>query len=180
MQQQQPPRIVNVGILDDKEPLIFVQVYIYPDRNFQVFRKPTSPDEVFTLSQGIEVDRDLYWNISTALFDTAADLAEDDLPELFALVYFDEENPPFYPDMPPDPPEDHVDSEDPIVETPMAQEQMCVAYDPEAKCYECSNTFEDYDGIDDISAPSLDEALAIGIDRLNAIVSKTRPARKRW
>src|SRR5690348_5562005 len=61
------PQILNVDILDDKEPHVLVQKYIYPDRTFQVFRKPTSPDERFEVSRGVEIDPDMYWHVPFTL-----------------------------------------------------------------------------------------------------------------
>ncbi len=88
------PEVINVDILDDEEPHVLVQQYVFPDQTFQVFRKPTSPDEKFTLSPGEVIDPDLYWIVARTLFMTGEEL--DGISELFALVYLDEENPPTY------------------------------------------------------------------------------------
>ncbi len=58
------PEVINVDILDDEEPHVLVQQYVFPDQTFQVFRKPTSPDEKFALSPGEEIDPDLYWTVA--------------------------------------------------------------------------------------------------------------------
>jgi hypothetical protein len=156
------PLIVNVDVLDDREPTVLVQKDIYPDRTFQVFRKPTDEDEEFTVSPGVIVDRALFWGIGRPLFDTPDDLAllkdddEDDLLEVFALVYLDEDSPPVH------------KGEEP----PDSNEQVAVMFDPEAGTYVCENCFEDYEGIDDITAPTLDEAIALGVDRLHTILAK--------
>jgi hypothetical protein len=84
--------IVNVDLLDDDEPHILVQRYDTGKRVFQVFRKPTSPDEQFAVSPGISIDADLYWSFSSFLNDPPE--ADEDVPEIFASVYLDEENPP--------------------------------------------------------------------------------------
>lgn len=148
------PQILNVDILDDKEPHILVQKYIYPDRTFQVFRKPTSSNEQFEVSPGIEIDRDLYWPISILLFETADELDED-MYEFFATVYLDEDNLPGY-----DP--EHL---------PSAQEYLNISYDPESQLYCCEPPLAGYETLEGISAPTLDEALARGIDELHAILA---------
>src|SRR5260370_26862031 len=94
MEAHMQPEVINVDILDDEEPHVLVQQYVFPDQTFQVFRKPTSPDEKFALSPGEEIDPDLYWTVARTLFETGEEL--DGMPELFALVYLDDENPPVY------------------------------------------------------------------------------------
>src|SRR5258707_13504890 len=94
MEAHMQPEVINVDILDDEEPHVLVQQYVFPDQTFQVFRKPTSPDEKFTLSPGEVIDPDLYWIVARTLVMTDEEL--DGMSELLALVYLDEENPPTY------------------------------------------------------------------------------------
>lgn len=149
-----PPQILNVDILDDKEPHILVQKYIYPDRTFQVFRKSTSPDEQFAVSPGIEIDSDLIWPVSILLLESADDLDED-LDEFFATVYLDEDNPPTY------------DAND----LPQAEEYLNISYDSETQLYHCESPYTGYETLDSITAPTLDEAIAHGIDELHTILA---------
>lgn len=148
------PQILNVDILDDKQPFVFVQKYIYPDRTFQVFRKSTSPDEEFELSPGVEIDPDLFWGVGVILFNTPDEL-DDDMDELFALVYLDEENPPLY---------------DPELQNQVDPHVM-VAYSAGERRYYCEPTIVDYDGIEDISAPTLDEAITRAVDGLHTALA---------
>jgi hypothetical protein len=85
-------QIVNVDLLNDDEPHILVQRYDTGRRVFQVFRKPASPEEHFAVSPGIVVDDDLYWSFSSFLNDPPE--GDEHLPEVFASIYLDEENPP--------------------------------------------------------------------------------------
>ena len=147
------PEVINVDILDDEEPHVLVQQYVFPDQTFQVFRKPTSPDEKFALSPGEEIDPDLYWTVARTLFETGEEL--DGMPELFALVYLDDENPPVYD-------KTQLGDGEPI---------MAVAYDAEAKCYRCEACTDDYDAVDDISAPTLDKAIRRGLQKLYDILA---------
>lgn len=173
------PQILNVDILDDKEPHILVQKYIFPDRTFQVFRKPTSPDERFEVSPGIKIDPDLYWHVPFTLtmtpddlnytdddFDDAdagsdADAGDEDedddaLHELFAVVCLDEENPPTY-----DPDESSDDG----------MEYLNIAYDPQAQLYCCEPALVAHERLERITATTLDEALALGIDTLRTLLA---------
>jgi hypothetical protein len=149
------PQILNVDILDDKKPVVLVQRYIYPDISFQVFRKPTRPDEVFSVSPGVIIDRDLFWRVSVTLSQTADEL-DDDMLEIFALVYFDEDNPPVY--------DSAVPSE--------ANEQLAITYDPLTARYMCEECYVSYEGIDQISAATLDEAIALGVDKLHSLITQ--------
>lgn len=149
------PQILNVDILDDKEPHVFVQKYIYPDRTFQVFRKPTSPDDEFVLSPGTEIDPDLYWHVSFTLFDTAADLEDDDILELFAVVYLDEENPPTYD----------------LDEHGQAQEYLNISFDPDDQLYHCEATLLAHERLNSIAAPTLDETIALAVDEFHTMLA---------
>jgi len=150
------PRILNVDILDDKEPTVYVQKHIYSDRTFQVFRKSTGPDERFELSPGIKIDPDLFWDVSIILFDTADEFEEDDLREIFAVVYSDEDNPPRYD------PEAHN----------QAEPYLSIAYDPNVQRYCCEPATMDFDDLESIAAPTLDEAIACAVDGLYAALAK--------
>lgn len=46
-------RVENVDVLDDRDPHVLVQRYFLPKRVYQVLRKPVSPDEQFTVSEGV-------------------------------------------------------------------------------------------------------------------------------
>src|SRR5260370_29679421 len=94
MEAHMQPKVIKVDILDEEEPHVLVQQYVFPDQTFQVFRKPASPDEKFALSPGEEIDPDVYWTVGRTLLETGEEL--DGMPELFALVYLDDENPPVY------------------------------------------------------------------------------------
>lgn len=151
------PQILSVDILDDTEPLVLVQKYIYPDMTFQVFRKPTSPDEVFELSPGVEIDPDLFWSVGRILFETADEL-DDDMNELFALVYLDEENPPTY----------DVDK------APDVDPHVCIAYDANKEQYYCEPTLiVDDNEMEDINSPSLDEVVTRAVDALHTGLAQT-------
>lgn len=150
------PQIVNVDILDDKEPVILVQKYVYPDRTFQVFRKPTVEweEEEFVVSPGVTIDRDLYWGITFTLFETTTELGED-FWEIYALVYRDEENPPFRKGE----------------KMPGAQECVAVIYDPETGTYGYEACLPAYDEVESVTATTLDEAIALGVDKLHEILA---------
>lgn len=149
------PQILSVDILDDKEPNVLVQKYVYPDRTFQVFRKPTSADEEFVLSPGIEIDPDLYWRVSMFLFDSANDLAEDGILELFAVVYLDDENPPTH--------DTEAQSE--------GQELLNIAFDPDDGLYHCEPTLLAHERLGGIATSTLDEAITLAVDGLHAILA---------
>ncbi len=148
------PQILNVDILNDKEPNVFVQKYVYPDRTFLVFRKPTSPDEEFELSSGVEIDLDLYWYVTITLFETADDL-DDDLLEIFAVMYLDEENAPTYD------PDEHS----------QAQEYLNIIFDPGDQRFHCEATMLAHERLDSISAPTLDEAIALAVDEFHILLA---------
>lgn len=138
-------RIVNVDILDDSEPLIFVQRYEFPDRAFQIFRKPESPDEPFHLSAAVTIDRELLWGVSPILFDTPSDndqASGDEMPEVFALIYLDEENPPSH-----DPNQIHENGADPCV---------AIVYDAKADTYRCEAYSEGLKEVESFATPSLE------------------------
>jgi hypothetical protein len=79
------PRVVNVAVLDEKEPLLLVQRYYLPERVYQIVRKQTSQDEHFSVSGGVEIDRALRWSRSM--------LVDDDAPEEpLAAVFVDLES----------------------------------------------------------------------------------------
>lgn len=149
------PQILNVDILDDKEPFVFVQKYVYPDQTFQVFRKSTRPDEEFEISPDIEIDSNLYWHVIFTLFDTAEDLEGDDLLEIFAVVYLDEENPPTY------------DPDEPG----QGQEYLNITFDPVDQLYHCEATMSAHERLDSITAPTLDEALVRAIDEFHTLMA---------
>lgn len=136
------PQILNVDILDDKQPHVLVQKYVYPDRTFQVFRKPTNSDEQFAVSPGIEIDRDIFWGVPI-YFATGDEDDDDDLSEVFAAVYLDEENPPAYD-------REQLTQSDPYVN---------VVYDRDEGCFRGESTLIGYDEIDTVAAPTLSEAI---------------------
>ena len=148
-------RIVNEDILDEKEPIIYVQRYFTPHMVYQVFRKPVSKDEVFIVSEGAE---QRLWCVSSVFIDPEPYNPDeyDDLPEIFALIYLDEENPPV--DFP-----DECEETDPCVS---------IVYDLETHLYRCEATFVAYEAVDTISAPALQEAIDKGIATLDELLSK--------
>ena len=85
-------KIVNEGILDEKEPTIYVQRYIYPQRTYQIHRKPMSEDEEFILSDDADNTEHRLWCISTLLTEPYE--PDDEFFEIVADIYLDEENPP--------------------------------------------------------------------------------------
>jgi hypothetical protein len=148
-------KIVNEDILDEKEPTIYVQRYYYPHRTYQVFRKPTSNDEPFVISEDAE---QMLWCISTFLINPEPYNPDDydGLPEIFAMIYLDEENPPV------DDPEDCHG----------AEPYINLVYDPETQLYGCEATSIEYEEVDTISALTLQEVIDQALAMLDEFFEK--------
>ena len=124
---EQTRKIVNVDISDDKEPTLYIQRYIYPERTYQVIRKswdektedPFIPDPAY---------EEKYWHAHTFLL-SEYDPDEEDLLEVFTLIYLDSENPP---------------TDDPN-EGNNAEPYLNIVYDPDAHVYRCEPTFIQYE-----------------------------------
>ena len=158
-------RVVNVDILDDRDPIILVQQYIFDDRTLLVFRKPTDEDGgMFTLSPGVEIDRSLNWGVDRILDDTAEDLAsdsedpEDSLSEVFALIYRAEDNPPWHTGEP---------SRQPVP-IPYAY----IVYDSKSAVYRCETAVRGYAELDTIAEPSFKATLYFAIDALHHTLAR--------
>ncbi len=157
------PQVVNVDILDDRDPIILVQQYIFDDRTLLVFRKPTDEDGgMFTLSPGVEIDRSLNWGIDTILEDTSEDLMSDEeepdesLLEVVAVIYRAEDNPPWHADDP----------------APNAMPYAYIVYNPKTANYCCQGTFQGYDELDTIAEPSFKATLYFAVDALHDALAR--------
>jgi hypothetical protein len=122
-----------------------------------ILRPLSTAAVVVELSPGIEIDPYLFWGVSIILFDTAEELADDDLREIFAVVYADEDNPPKYD------PEAHNE----------VDPHLSIAYDPATEHYCCEPVTLDRDDLGSIAAPTLDEAIARSIDGLYTALAET-------
>ena len=149
-------RIINQDILTDKEPPLLVQRYFYPSRVYQVIRKPTSPDEQFEVSEGIEIDPNLFWVVNGILFDES----DEEFPKVFAQIFLDEESPPIY-----DP--DDLPDVDPYA---------YIEY--EAGLYHGRSTYQGYDAVDEVSAPTLQEAIDQVLTVLDPLISREEAIEK--
>ncbi len=151
-------KIVNEDILDEKEPVIYVQRYFYPHRTYQVFRKPTSTAETFIISEEAESRQ---WCLSPFLTDPEPYNPDDydGLPEIFAMIYLDEENPPVD-----DPEECHNRN---------TEQYFNVVYEPEEQLYSCEAVLIEFDALDDITTSTLQEAIDQGIATLDKLIENT-------
>jgi len=145
-------KIVNEGILDEKEPTIYVQRYIYPQRTYQVHRKPMSEDEEFILSDDADNTEHRLWCISTLLTEPYE--PDDEFFEIVADIYLDEENPPV------------VNPE----ECSNADPYGHVVYDAEMHLYCWEATFVGYDDLETVAASTLQEAIEKGIAILDNLI----------
>lgn len=135
-------KFVNEAILDENEQTIFVQRYIYPPRTYLVFRKPYTSDEQFVISNDAEhIERD----VSTWMTEP-----DEDFPEIFAMVYLDEEYPPKA--------EEYPDT------------YFYVEYDEETQHYCCQPALIAHNDLETIAEPTLQEAIEQGIVVLDRLV----------
>ncbi len=134
-------KIVNEAILNENEQTIFVQRFIYPQSTYLVFRKPYTSDEQFALSDDAE---NIVRDVSTWLTEYDPD---DDLLEVFALVYLDEEYPPKA--------EEYPDA------------AFLVEYDPETRLY----SYE-IPGGGEYTTSTLQEAIKKGIAILDELIKE--------
>jgi hypothetical protein len=145
-------RIINQDILDDDESPLLVQRYIYPSRIYQVIRKPTSPNEQFEVSEGIEIDPDLFWAVNRILSDDS----DEEFPEVFAQIFLDEENPPTY------------DPDD----LPDAEPYAYIEY--EAGLFHGRLTYQGYEAVDEVSTTTLQEAIDQVLAILDPLISREK------
>jgi hypothetical protein len=78
-------KVVNVNVLEERDPQFLVQRYHSPGQVYQGIRKPTDHEKRFHVSPGVTLDRAWSWPVSIRM-----DSDEED--EVFALIYRDEEN----------------------------------------------------------------------------------------
>ena len=139
-------KVINEAILDENEQTIFVQRYICPQRTYLVFRKPYISDEQFVISDDAEhIERD----VSTWMTEP-----DDDFPEIFAMVYLDEEYPPKA--------EEYPDT------------YFYVEYDEETQHYCCQPALIAHSDLETLAIPTLQEAIEKGITTLDALIEAKR------
>lgn len=78
-------RVENIDLLNEYDPPVLVQRYYLSDHAYQVFRKPTEPDdeEFMLLTHDVE-GTDEPWSVSSWLTDP-----DPEELEIFAHVYWD-------------------------------------------------------------------------------------------
>jgi len=138
-------KVINEAILIENTQRVFVQRYFYPKRTYLVFRKPYASDETFVISDDSE---NIHRDVSTWLTEYDPD---DDIPEVFAIVYLDEEYPPKA--------EEYPDS------------YFLVEYDEEKQHYCCQPLFNPYSDLETVVAPTLQETVEKGIATLDRIIA---------
>jgi hypothetical protein len=153
-----PYTVLNVDISDDKEPILYIQRYVYPHRTYQVIRKiweeqtegPFIPDPAYA---------DKYWSVNLTLTTEFDPEEDEELLEVFALIYLDEENPPR--------------DEDSDHQTNKAEPHLNITYDPENKLYRCEPTLTQYESLEVIAEPSLRAAIDRSVEGLESILKRT-------
>ncbi len=149
-------RIRNVDILDDRDPLILVQEFVFDDRTLLVFRKPTEEDQgEFFLSPGVEVDRSASWVFDATLMDTAEDIGDPEILEQFALIYRRE---------------DVAPTHNPT-DRSRVYPYAAVVYDPEADLYRVEDYQLDSDELGQIAEPSFEATLTFGVFKLHDLLN---------
>jgi hypothetical protein len=139
-----------VDILDDREPNLLVQLWHYPSRTYQVIRKRAQGEPPFGISQGVEVDESLSWRVPV-YFVTGDEDDDDELGEVYAVVYDHEKSLPF--DMH-KVPEDHLD--------PLAN----VVFDQKTQRFYGEFVLNEASEVGDVSDPSLGDAIVYVLDAL--------------
>lgn len=149
-------QIINVDILDDNEPLLLVQQFVFDDRTLLVIRKPTEEDGGdFHLSPGITLNRQQYWTVDRTLFETAEELGDESL-EQFALIYRAEDNQPVSGPT-------HLSG---------AMPYASIVYDPEADVYRAEPVYKGYDELGEIGYGSFEATLQLAIHKLHELLAQ--------
>ena len=161
--------IINEDISDDKEPVLYIQRYKYPNRVYQVIRK--------TYDEGSEgkfipnpIYQTKYWSVHfTLLEEYHFDPDEPDVTEVFAIIYRDEDNPPI---------------DDPEGEREIGDPCLLITYSHSNKIYLCEYTgiygddIENYSEQDEkafgeIAEPTLQTAIKKGVRLLDQLIKNS-------
>jgi len=151
--------VVNEDILDEQEPIIYVQRYHYPARVYQVQRKATGEDAPFTLPEGAKRS---IWGVIN-YFSEEPD-PEDEMPTVFAVIYLDEENPP-------------ATRESDLA---VAEPYCNIVFDSEIQQYRAEACYKGYEALDSVTTPTLQTTIQQALEILDPLVTaeKAQEARK--
>jgi len=152
-------------ISDDKEPILYIQRYIYPQRVYQVIRKKWDEDTEGKFEPNPDY-KDKFWHVNFLL--TQEYCSDDEDTEIFALVYRDEENPP-------------VDTDSQEENSDHVEPCLFIVYDAEDMSYLCEPTsnygediaeFDPHDerAFEEIKVSTLREAIDQSIALLGRLI----------
>lgn len=137
-------RVLNVDVLDDREPYLLVQRHFHTNYVYQVIRKPSYSDEVLAVSPGVEIDRSLFWGTSIVMEDE----------DVLAIIYYDDTHPPVR-----DP--EQIPDTDPIA---------MIVLDDEDGLYHCEPTLVGYEALEEIIGSSVDDVVMRALDTLDGLI----------